>query len=232
MAHYLVISASSTIGQCVVQKLRAQGHTVFTTARNDNKIVPDAILDASNFEEVSNVFGKAGAIDGVVNCSGSLLLKPAHLTKEEEYHDVINSSLTTAFATVRAAGKTMTKGGSVVLISSSAALLGIPNHEAIAAAKAGINGLVLSAAATYAPMNLRFNAVAPGLVKTALTSSITDNDLSLRLSEAMHPLGRIGSPEEIARAIIFLLDPKNSWITGQIIAVDGGLSTIKQKVRI
>jgi len=126
----------------------------------------------------------------------------------------------------------MTKGGSVVLISSSAALLGIPNHEAIAAAKAGINGLVLSAAATYAPMNLRFNAVAPGLVKTALTSSITDNDLSLRLSEAMHPLGRIGSPEEIARAIIFLLDPKNSWITGQIIAVDGGLSTIKQKVRI
>ena len=81
-------------------------------------------------------------------------------------------------------------------------------------------------------MNLRFNAVAPGLVKTALTSSITDNDLSLRLSEAMHPLGRIGSPEEIARAIIFLLDPKNSWITGQIIAVDGGLSTIKQKVRI
>ncbi len=232
MAHYLVIAASSTIGQCIVQDLNSKGHTVFTTARNKEKIIPDAILDASNFEEVEEVFNKAGLIDGVVNCSGSLFLKPAHLTKEREYHEVINASLTTAFATVQAAGKTMTKGGSVVLISSSAALLGIPNHEAIAAAKAGINGLVLSAAATYAPINLRFNAVAPGLVKTALTTSITNDELSLKFSKAMHPLGRIGFPEEIAKVIAFLLDNENSWITGQIIAVDGGLSTIKQKVRI
>ncbi len=232
MAHYLVIAASSSIGQCVVQDLLSKGHTVFTTARNKEKIVPDVILDASNFQEVNDVFNKAGSIDGVVNCSGSLLLKPAHLTKEREYYEVINASLTTAFATVQAAGRNMTRGGSVVLISSSASLCGIANHEAIAAAKAGINGLVLSAAATYASINLRFNAVAPGLVKTALTSNITNNEISLKFSKAMHPLGRIGSPEEIAKVIVFLLDNKNSWITGQIIAVDGGISTIKQKVPI
>jgi len=88
----------------------------------------------------------------------------------------------------------MKKGGSVVLISSSAALTGLANHEAIAAAKAGIIGLTLSAAATYAGSNIRFNAVAPGLTQTPLTSSLINNESSRKISEAMHPLGRLGKP--------------------------------------
>ena len=174
---------------------------------------------------------QAGEIEGVVNCSGSLLLKSAHLTTQEQYQDVINASLTTAFATVRAAGKYMNKGGSVVLISSAAAMEGLANHEAIAAAKAGIIGLTLSAAATYASSNLRFNAVAPGLVETSLTQQLTSNETSRKFSESMHALGRLGKPEDIARAIVFLLDPANDWITGQILAVDGGLSCIRPKMR-
>ena len=231
MARFLIIAASSTIGQACTVQLKAEGHEVFTTARNGEKISPDAILDATDFDAVDAVFKHFGAIDGVVNCSGSLLLKPAHLTSKLQFQEVIDASLTSAFATVRAAGKNLQTGGSVVLISSAAASEGLANHDAIAAAKAGINGLILSAAATYAGANLRINAVAPGLVETNLTSSLISNEASRKFSQNMHALGRLGRPEDIARAICFLLDPKNDWITGQILGVDGGLSRVRPKMR-
>lgn len=232
MAHFLVVAASSGIGQATVSLLKEAGHSVFTTARDNQKITPDAILDATDFDAVDAVFKQAGEIDGVVNCSGSLLLKSAHLTSKEEYQNVMDASLTTAFAIVRAAGKHMKKGGSVVLISSAAAMEGLANHEAIAAAKAGILGLTLSTAATYAGQNIRVNAVAPGLTETPLTACLTSNETSRRFSEAMHALGRLGKPQDVARAIVFLLDPINSWITGQVLAVDGGLSRVRPKIKV
>ena len=231
MANFLVIAASSGIGQATVTMLKQAGHNVFTTARSTSKITPDAVLDATDFDAVDVVFKQAGELDGVVNCSGSLLLKSAHLTTKEQYQAVVDASLTTAFATVRAAGKNMTKGGAVVLVSSAAAMEGLANHEAIAAAKAGILGLTLSAAATYASQNLRINAVAPGLTETPLTSALTANETSRKFSEAMHALGRLGKAEDVARAIVFLLDPANSWITGQVLAVDGGLSRVRPKMK-
>ncbi len=232
MTKFLVIAASSCIGQALVSLLKESGHSVFTTARDDSQIRPDAFLDATDFEAMDEVFKQAGEIVGVVNCSGSLLLKSARLTSRDQYQSVIDASLTTAFATVHAAGKYMNKGGSVVLISSAAAMQGLANHEAIAVAKAGIIGLTLSAAATYASMNLRVNAVAPGLIETSLTKNLTGNETSRKFSEAMHVLGRLGKPEDIARAIVFLLDPDNSWITGQVLAVDGGLSSVLPKMRV
>jgi 3-oxoacyl-[acyl-carrier protein] reductase len=230
MAHFLVIAASSGIGQATVELLKQAGHTVFTTARDSRKIEPDAVLDATDFEAVDAVFKQAGELDGVVNCSGSLLLKSAHMTSKEQYQAVIDASLTTAFATVRGAGKNMTKGGSVVLVSSAAAMEGLANHEAIAAAKAGVIGLTLSAAATYAGMNLRVNAVAPGLTQTPMTAALTGSETSRKISESMHALGRLGKPDDVARAIVFLLDPQNNWITGQVLAVDGGLSRVRPKM--
>lgn len=231
MARFLVIAAASGIGQATVKQLKATGHQVFTTARDQSKITPDALLDATDFEAVERVFQQAGEIAGVVNCSGSLLLKAAHLTSKAQYQATIDASLTTAFATVRAAGKYMKNGGSVVLVSSAAALEGLANHEAIAAAKAGIIGLTLAAAASYAGNNLRVNAVAPGLTETPLTQSLTANESARKLSEAMHALGRLGQPEDIARAIVFLPDPANSWITGQVLAVDGGLSRVRPRMK-
>jgi NAD(P)-dependent dehydrogenase (short-subunit alcohol dehydrogenase family) len=232
MANYLVIAASSAIGQAVVNALASQGHKVFTTARNNRTIEPDALLDATDFDAVAEVFKQAGPIDGVVNCAGSLLLKSAHTTSKDQYQAVIDSSLTTAFATVRAAGSLMKAGGSVVLISSAAALVGLANHEAIAAAKAGLIGLAQSAASTYANLNLRFNVVAPGMTDTPLTSHLVSNAVTLNASKAMHALDRIGTPEDIARAIVFLLNPENNWITGQVLAVDGGLSRVRPKIKI
>jgi 3-oxoacyl-[acyl-carrier protein] reductase len=231
MARYLIIAAGSGIGQATTKLLREAGHDVKTAARSHQKISPDFVLDATDFAAVEQTFKEAGDLDGVANCAGALLLRAAHITTEPQYREVVEASLTTAFATVRAAGKVMTKGGSVVLISSAAALEGLANHEAIAAAKAGVIGLMLSAAATYAPVNLRFNAVAPGLVRTPMTGFLTEKESARKVSEAMHALGRLGEPEDIARAIVFLLDPANSWITGQVLGVDGGLSRVRPKIK-
>lgn len=232
MARYLIVGASSAIGQAVIDILRKQGDDIVTTARSNEKITPNYILDASDFHAVDEVIAQAGILDGVVNCAGSLLLKSAHLTSFEEFQNTINASLTTSFAIVRSAGKRITHGGSVVLIASAAALTGLANHEAIAAAKAGIIGLAQSAAATYASSNLRFNVVAPGMVNSSLTDTLMKNPLVAKASIAMHALGRIGEPSDIARAIVFFLNPENSWITGQVLAVDGGLSAVRPKLKV
>lgn len=232
MARYLIIAAGSGIGQSAVKLLKQQGDEVITTARSADKITPDFILDASDFNAVDRVFEQAGPLDGVVNCAGSLLLKSAHATSFDEFQKTINASLTTSFATIRAAGKRMNQGGSVVLIASAAALTGLANHEAIAAAKAGVIGLAQSAAATYASSNLRINVVAPGMVKSLLTEGLLKNELAAKASAAMHALGRIGEPEDVAAAILFFLKPENSWITGQVLAVDGGLSSVRPKLKL
>jgi 3-oxoacyl-[acyl-carrier protein] reductase len=245
MANYLIISGTSSIGLSVAKKLLQSGHQVFITGRLQEKTekianelkVPFAVIDASDFSAVDSAFEQAisnmGVINGVVNCAGSLLLKSAHLTRKSEYETVISANLTTAFAAVRSAGKYMTKdGGSIVLVSSAAAMVGLANHEAIAAAKAGVIGLTFSASATYACYNLRVNAIAPGLVDTEMTKSITANEFALKSSAGMHALGRIGNTNDIASAIIFFLAPENSWITGQILGVDGGLSRIRPKLKI
>ncbi|WP_031237549.1 SDR family NAD(P)-dependent oxidoreductase [Asticcacaulis sp. AC460] len=232
MARFLIIAGASAIGQATAQQLRDEGHQVMTTARDRSRISPDFTLDASDFDAVDQAVRDAGPLDGVVNCAGSLMLRAAHLTTRAQYDETIHASLTTAFATVRAAARHMPQGGSVVLISSAAARTGLANHEAIAAAKAGISGLTLSAAATYAGVGLRVNAIAPGLIESPLTALLTNSETSRRVSESMHALGRIGRPEDAARAVVFLLDPANSWITGQVLGVDGGLGSIRPKTRV
>jgi NAD(P)-dependent dehydrogenase (short-subunit alcohol dehydrogenase family) len=121
----------------------------------------------------------------------------------------------------------MKKGGSVVLMSTAAAHVGLPNHEAIAAAKAGVEGLARSAAATYASRGLRFNVVAPGLVETPLSERITSSEAGRKASLAMHPLGRLGEPGEVAGVVSWLLGAESSWVTGQVFVVDGGLSAVR-----
>ena len=131
-------------------------------------------VDATDAVAVAQVAADAksqlGQLDGIVNCVGSVFLKPAHLTSPEEWDETIATNLTSAFAVVRAAGNVLRDtGGSVVLLASAAARTGLANHEAIAAAKGGVMGLALSAAATYSRAKIRFNVVAPGLVKTGAT---------------------------------------------------------------
>jgi 3-oxoacyl-[acyl-carrier protein] reductase len=231
MARYLIIAASSGIGGATRDLLREAGHEVVTTARDAASGSADIVLDATDFDAVDRAFAEAGPLDGVACFAGSMLLKPAHLTSREQYDDVVAASLTTAFATVRAAGRRMRDGGAVVLVSSAAALAGLSNHDAIAAAKAGVIGLMLSAAASYATQGLRVNAVAPGLTQTRLTETLTASEGSRKVSESMHALGRLGEPGDVARGVAFLLDPANDWITGQVLGIDGGLGHVRPKVR-
>ena len=171
-------------------------------------------------------------MDGVVNCAGSILLKPAHRITDAEFADTLAANLTTAFNLVRAASRVMMQqagGGSIVLCSSVAARRGLVNHEAIAAAKAGVEGLALAAAASYARQGVRVNCVAPGLTRTGLTRTLTENETVAKISAALHPLGRLGEPAEIASAIAWLLDPEQSWVTGQVLGIDGGLGSIQAR---
>jgi NAD(P)-dependent dehydrogenase (short-subunit alcohol dehydrogenase family) len=192
--------------------------------------VTDSAAVEQCLEEVSE---RQGPLDGVVNCAGSLLLKPAHLTTDAEWAAALGVNLTSAFHILRSATARMMKtgGGSIVLMSSAVAQRGMINHEAIAAAKAGVAGLALSAAATYARHNIRVNCVAPGLTRTALTQALTRNEASLKLSASLHPLGRIGEPGEVASAIRWFLSPEQSWVTGQMLAVDGGLSSVQARIQ-
>lgn len=125
---------------------------------------------------------------------------------------------------------TSSGGGSIVLVASAAAQIGLQNHEAIAAAKGAVIGLTLSAAATYARSQIRVNCVSPGLTETPLTSRITANEASRKASEAMHPLGRLGKPEDIVAAMMWLLSDDAGWVTGQVLGVDGGLGRLKVRI--
>jgi NAD(P)-dependent dehydrogenase (short-subunit alcohol dehydrogenase family) len=192
-------------------------------------------FDARDFDAthaaVEQVEARYGRLDGVVNLAGAILLKAAHTTSAAEWDHVLGANLRTAFSVVRAAAPALGRsgGGSLVLVSSAAARIGLANHEAVAAAKAGVAGLATSAAATYAPRGVRVNVVSPGLVRTPLAERIVANEAALRTSQAMHALGRIGEPDDVARVLEFLLDPAQSWITGQAFGVDGGLGTVRSR---
>lgn len=239
---YAVVGATGGIGAALSRRLAVRGARLFLGARDEAKLNALAAetqaatmsLDATQPEAVDAFIAQAvatfGQLDGVVNCVGSVLLKPAHITTNDEWQFTLRQNLDSAFYLLRAATKAMHgRGGSIVLLSSAAARTGLANHEAIAAAKAGIIGLTLSAAASYAARGIRVNCVAPGLVATPMTARITSNEASVKASAAMHALGRIGAPEDVASAIDWLLDSANGWVTGQVIGVDGGLATVRPR---
>lgn len=238
----LITGATGGIGSATARLLRREGFTLALSARNtdklnalaselDSPVFPADVTSPEQVESlVENTIQTCGRLDGIVHAVGSMMLKPAHLTSVEEFKATLDINLVSAFLMLKYGVKhMMAGGGSFVFFSTVATGIGLANHEAIAAAKAGIDGLVISAAATYASKGIRVNAVAPGLTDTPLAARITGNEASLKASIAMHPLGRIGTADDIASAAAWLIDPGHNWITGQILRVDGGLSTVRSR---
>lgn len=235
-----IVGATGGIGGALCRRLAGQGRQLHLGARSEEPLAGLAselgaswsTVDAVSFREVEGFLDTAlergGTLSGVVCLAGSIFIKPAHLTTEEELDATLATNLKAAFAVTRAAAARMRKtGGSVVVVSSAAAQIGLANHEAIAAAKAGVAGLARSAAATYARQGIRVNAVAPGLVETPGTARIFSNENAVQSSLAMHPVGRLGRAEDIAAACQWLLGDDSSWMSGQVLTVDGGLAGLK-----
>lgn len=235
----ILFGGTGGIGSAVARALHEAGRKIFLAARDEGRLAALAaefgcsfgVVDMTNESSVASLIEQAateGPITGAAVCVGSIVLKPAHLTSVEEWEGTLRINATPPFLAVKhLVPKMRGNGGSILLFSSAAAEIGLPNHEAIAAAKGAVIGLTRSAAATYAGQNIRINCIAPGLVRTPLAAKITGNPAAEKFSVALHPLGRLGEPHDIAGLASWLLSADSSWTTGQVFTVDGGLAGLK-----
>ncbi|WPR76392.1 SDR family oxidoreductase [Algoriphagus sp. NG3] len=220
----VIIGGNSGIGKAVAALAENSGTNLFLYSRsgegNQQVDVTDEGMEFMDLPEV---------IDGLVYCPGSINLKPFHRITVEDFQSEMDINFFGAVRTLQACMKNLKKSGSasVVLYSTVAVQTGMGFHAGIASAKGAIEGLVRSLAAEWAPNHIRVNAIAPSLTDTLLANQLISTDEKRVASEKRHPLGRIGKPEDIAEATCFLLDEKSSWVTGQILHVDGGMSSLK-----
>ena len=188
--------------------------------------------DPEALETVINDFQKElGSIDSYTHAIGSIYLRPVHLTPVEDWLQTIQTNLSSAFYALRSVTKIMAKQGhgSCLFFSTAAAQTGIANHEAIAAAKGGIDAMVRAAAASYASRGLRINAIAPSLTDTPLSQAIVGSEQALEISKRMHPTGAIGEASNVASLAAWLHSDQAKFVTGQTFVIDGGISKIVPK---
>ena len=237
----MLVGASGGIGSALAKKADKYGAKTVLIARNKENLEKLAatlqhgkvmVADATNLQEMQDVakqiYQEYGRIDVLIHAVGNIVLRPLHTLSEEIFRDSLEINLLSAFFAMKAAVKYMLKKkkGSVVGISSVAAKKGMRNHAAISATKSGLEGLIRSAAVTYAKKGIRFNAVALGLIDTPLAkrNNLTTNEKAIEISNNMHPLGRFGTTNDVVDQILLLASDNSSWTTGAIIPIDGGLS--------
>jgi NAD(P)-dependent dehydrogenase (short-subunit alcohol dehydrogenase family) len=241
----LITGARGGLGTALTQAVQARGWIPVCIGRDaaalDAALAPDVariVADVSTPEgaraALAECIERHGMPDGFANCAGEVLIAPLHRTAEAQYRQCLRANLDTAFFGLGAwvdALRSAGRPGAAVLVSSVAGRIGIPNHEAVAAAKGAIEALVRSAAATYAPQGLRINGVAPGLVETPATAGFLRTDAGRRAMAAQYPLGRYGAPADVASAIAWLLSDEAAWTTGQILGIDGGFTAVRPTVK-
>lgn len=243
----LIGGITGGIGGKLAERLLGRGARVAGYARSADELeswrhaypnLHTYVVDATDSKALAGVFDQAnqdlGGLTGYVHCVGNLFLKPGFMTSDEEWDRVLATNLTSAFYALRESVRILRKqkAGQIVLVSSVAAGAGLANHEAIAAAKAGVEGLARAAAATHASQGIRINVVAPGLVETRAATALLGSEQSRSVSARLHPAGRWGQPEEVASLIDWLLSKDAEWCTGQVFALDGGMSSLVAKPKV
>lgn len=227
----LIVGASSGIGQATAQLIQAAGATVFTAGRRQPEGVQSTHLtwDATQPDE-SDLSALPTTLHGLVYAPGSIRLAPFGRLTPDHFQEDFALNVLGAIAILKTVLPALiqSKSASVVLFSTVAAQLGFGLHSSVSVSKSAVEGLTKSLAAEYAPYGIRFNAVAPSLTNTPLAQSaglVAPN--RLEAAGKRHPLGRVGMPQDIAGMVAFLLSDESGWITGQILGVDGGMSTLK-----
>jgi NAD(P)-dependent dehydrogenase (short-subunit alcohol dehydrogenase family) len=230
MQTYLVIGGTSGIG-LETTKLLSQNNRVIVLSRTNRNL--DGINNvefhpADVTKSVDELPQINDPIDGIVYCPGTINLKPLKSLKSEDFQNDFEVNLLGA---VKVVNKYFTnlkssRNGSIVLFSTVAVQTGMTYHSSVAASKGAVEGLTRSLAAEFAP-NIRVNCIAPSITNTPLAEKLLNNEAKLKASEDRHPLKRIGSAEEIAKTVEFLLSSSSGFITGQIVKVDGGISSVK-----
>lgn len=223
----LLIGGSSGIGLSLVNQI-SQDHNVYVACRSNNSL-PENVnyinYDVLNDELDSSLFPET--IDSFIYLPGSINLRPFKSLSIESFKEDLEINFIGLIKSLKSVLKNLTasNSASIVLFSTVAVQRGMPFHSSVSSSKGAIEGLAKSLAAELSP-KIRVNVIAPSLVNTPLANRFLNNDIKIEKSANRHPLKRIGSASDIANLIDYLISDKSSWITGQIIAVDGGLSTI------
>lgn len=241
----LITGAAGGLGQSLARRLAAEGWQLVVVSRDAARLEAafgnahlQVVADCSTPAGVAQIFAEAAAAgltpSALAHCVGNIRLGALHRTREQDFRDCLEANLVSAFHTLAGFVGALAKArqpGAAVLVSSAAARIGTPNHEAVAAAKAGVEGLVRGAAATYAGAGVRINAVAPGIMETPASARIIANDSAREAAARQYPLPGIGDPAELAGLMAWLLSPQAARVTGQVWSMDGGFASIRPLVK-
>ena len=232
----LILGATGSIGSSLAKKIIADGGEVHLVGRDDKNLSELAselnstfttcdVLEEDFSEKIFNDLGDT-PINGLAYCVGSIDLKPIKMTKKSDFMQSFNLNLISATEIIRRSSDSLKQNkGSIVLFSTVAVRRGFTNHSIVASAKGAIEGLTVSLAAEFAP-NIRVNCIAPSLTKSKIAEPILKNKLIAEGVAKAHPMKRVGEGKDAAAMAQFLLSDDSSWITGQIIGVDGGRSKL------
>ena len=226
--HIAIIGGTSGIGRATVAQLQADGHTVYAACRSPEKLA-DLGIEAQLFDAAApGPLTWPERLDGFVYVPGSISLKPFHRLTAEDFQRDLQVNLFGAIAALQSALPALKASGnaSVVLFSTVAVAQGMPMHASISAAKGAVEGLAKSLAAEWAP-TIRVNVIAPSLTDTPLAGALLNSDLKKEAAAKRHPLQQVGRSEDMATLVAHLLSGHARFMTGQVLHVDGGLSSVR-----